>query len=316
LHVRGAHEVVPDLLAGSGQLGRCALSEQGRADAELGRAVRLALGPLDAGQAVVAANGKVLAIEGVEGTDAMLRRVAEQARAHGRKTGQGVLVKGPKPGQELRVDMPAIGPRTVEGAVAAGLAGIAVEPEAVLILDREETLRKADAAGCALVGLADRNLPAPGSGEAWPQRGRVYGRRRPGPREAEDAAVGLSAVARLAPFETGAAAVVARSHILAIAGAEHISAMLDRVLGLRQWGDGRKRRRVGVLVLRASCKDNAHSAEQVLGGAAAQGLAGVAVSGDPAALAAYDAAARLADQHGLFLVACETMAVAKQRDWS
>ena len=57
-----------------------ALDRQGRADAELGFAVRAALGPLDAGQAVVAAGGKVLAIEGAEGTDAMLQRVADLRR--------------------------------------------------------------------------------------------------------------------------------------------------------------------------------------------------------------------------------------------
>ena len=68
----------------------------------------------------------------------------------------GVLTKGPKPGQELRVDMPAIGPRTVEGAAAAGLAGVVVEAGRVLLLDREEAVRAADAAGVAIAGLARR----------------------------------------------------------------------------------------------------------------------------------------------------------------
>ena len=80
LEVRGVHEVAPDLLAGAGRLGSIALSEADRADAELGFAVRRALGPVDAGQAVVVARGRVLAIEGAEGTDAMLQRVACPAR--------------------------------------------------------------------------------------------------------------------------------------------------------------------------------------------------------------------------------------------
>ena len=105
--VRGAHEVAPGLLALGGPAGALSLDRQGHADAELGFAVRAALGPLDAGQAVVVADGRVLAIEGAEGTDAMLRRVAD-LRGSGAtaRRASGVLAKGPKPGQELRVDMP------------------------------------------------------------------------------------------------------------------------------------------------------------------------------------------------------------------
>ena len=113
LSVRGVHEVAPDLLAGAGRMGGVALSErEAEADAELGFAVRAALGVVDAGQAVVVAHGEVLAIEGAEGTDAMLQRVAALPAAAIGAGARGVLAKGPKPGQELRVDMPAIGPRT------------------------------------------------------------------------------------------------------------------------------------------------------------------------------------------------------------
>ena len=154
LAVRGAHEVAPDLLAGAGAIGSLALSEQGRADAGLGFAVRAALGPLDAGQAVVVAHGKVLAIEGAEGTDAMLQRVAGLPGRGRAGLRDGVLTKGPKPGQELRVDMPVIGPRTVAAAVAAGLEGIAVEQGVVLVLDKADAVRAADAAGLAVEGLS------------------------------------------------------------------------------------------------------------------------------------------------------------------
>ena len=83
LTVRGAHEVAPDLLADAGQIGAVALSRQDHADAMLGFAVRAALGSLDAGQAVAVADGRVLAIEGAEGTDAMLERVAALGRGEG-----------------------------------------------------------------------------------------------------------------------------------------------------------------------------------------------------------------------------------------
>ena len=97
--------------------------------------------------------GKVLAIEGAEGTDAMLERVA-QLRASGLcVNGSGVLAKGPKPGQELRVDMPAIGPRTVDLGVAAGLAGLALEAGGVLLLDRAEAIWAANAKQFAVEGL-------------------------------------------------------------------------------------------------------------------------------------------------------------------
>ena len=76
--VRGAHQVAPDLVAGLGPIGAVGLTPAARADAEIGFAVRAALGPLDAGQAVAVVNGRVVAIEGAEGTDAMLQRIAGQ----------------------------------------------------------------------------------------------------------------------------------------------------------------------------------------------------------------------------------------------
>ena len=152
--VRGVHEVAPDLLAGSGPLGAVALSEPDRDDAMLGFAVREALGAVDTGQAVAIAGGRILAIEGAEGTDAMLERVARLPGRSELAGPRGVLAKGPKPRQEMRIDMPTIGPRTVAGAAAAGLAGVAIENGAVLVLDREETIREGDRRRCAVVGLA------------------------------------------------------------------------------------------------------------------------------------------------------------------
>jgi DUF1009 family protein len=302
--VRGAHEVAPDLLVGAGSAGALALDWQARADAELGFAVRAALGPLDAGQAVAVAGGKVLAIEGAEGTDAMLARVAGLRGAHESPTRSGVLAKGPKPGQELRVDMPVIGPRTVAAAADADLAGLAVEAGAVLLLDRREAVQAANERGIAIEGLPRVSSPQVADASAAHGAVRVAGRLGPNARAEADIEKGLAVIERLAPFDTGKAVVVSRAYILAIAAAETTSAMLERTRALRQWGVGAKRR-VGVLAYRTSAAEwDAASVETLLDRAAAAGLAGVAVTGRPAALAAFEAegAIDIADGQGLFLV--------------
>jgi DUF1009 family protein len=307
LRVRGVHEVAPDLLAGAGRMGGVALGRDDEADAALGFAVRQALGAVDAGQAVVVAQGEVLAIEGAEGTDAMLQRVAALPGRRALGARRGVLAKGPKPGQELRVDMPAIGPRTIEQAAAAELAGVAVEAGAVLILDRDEATRIADASGCAIHGLEADVLPGVPRREAPTGRrsaiGRVIGRCRPSRRDIADIETGLAAVAALAPFATGAGVVVVRHYILAIEAAEGAFPMLERAAELRQWG--LRWRKVGVLVRRAEDAGLEGGAiEALFAQAAAQELAGIAATGPADALAPYEEAARLADDHGVFLVLC------------
>lgn len=154
LKVVGAHELEPDLVAPAGLLGSVAVPKGQRASIDTGVAAATTLGALDAGQAVVVVGRRVVALEGAEGTDAMIERVA-QLRAIGRlgrKKG-GVLVKLRKPGQDIRVDMPTIGPQTVRHAAAAGLAGIAVHGENTLVMDRAATVEAADRAGLFLVGL-------------------------------------------------------------------------------------------------------------------------------------------------------------------
>lgn len=302
--VHGAHEVAPDLLLGAGALGAAGLSLSGRSDATIGFAVRAALGPLDAGQAVVVAGGRVLAIEGAEGTDAMLERVWRLREGENFAAG-GILAKGPKPGQELRVDMPAVGPRTVELGIAAGLAGVAVEAGGVLMLDREQAVRMADAQGFAIEGLsrAGGDERAGGPRAAEPRSGRVAGRLQPGARERSDIVRGLAAVERLAAFDTGHAVVLISAYFVALAAAESAISMLERVRALRQWGIGGRRRR-GVLVCRAvGALTEAGGLATLLARAAAQGLAGLAVAGTPDQRAAFDEdGGRLADAAGLFLV--------------
>lgn len=152
--VVGAQEIAPGILAPEGRIGAVAPRPEHERDIATGAELLAVTGPFDIGQAVVVCGGRVLAVEGPEGTDAMLERVAGLQRSKRvRLDGQrGVLVKRPKPGQDLRVDLPAIGPRTVERARAAGLAGIAVQAGGVVLVDRAELLRAADKAELFVVG--------------------------------------------------------------------------------------------------------------------------------------------------------------------
>lgn len=155
-HVVGVHAVAPDLLSPEGQLGRHAPDAASEVSIATGRAVLAALAPYDVGQAIVVAALRAIAVEGPEGTDRMLAR----ARALGRRPfGLGaaqpgtVVVKLAKDGQDLRVDLPAIGPRTVEKAAAAGCSGLAIQAGLTLIIDRPATIAAADRLGLFLVGL-------------------------------------------------------------------------------------------------------------------------------------------------------------------
>jgi DUF1009 family protein len=153
--VVGVHQIAPQLLVSPGALSALAPSAQAQADARIGTGLIAALSPFDAGQAVVVANGRVLAVEAAEGTDAMLARIADLRAAHRlRLRGKaGVLVKAPKRDQDMRLDMPAVGLKTIEGAKRAELEGIALSSGRVLIADRAAFVRAADEAGLFVFGL-------------------------------------------------------------------------------------------------------------------------------------------------------------------
>lgn len=157
IKVVGAHQIVPELLAVEGPMGAHAPQKGDRADLNAGLEAALAIGALDVGQAAVAIGGRAIALEGIEGTDLLLQRVRE-LRDNGRIAGRkrGVLVKCAKPNQELRADLPTIGPSTVDAAHAAGLAGIGVEAGRSLVLDFGELVERADRLGLFVVGLAGR----------------------------------------------------------------------------------------------------------------------------------------------------------------
>jgi DUF1009 family protein len=153
----GVHEVAPEILIPSGKIGQLEPLPRDLSDIARGLGLLRAIGPFDVGQAVVVANNQVLMVEGIDGTDNMLARIAE-LRARGRiptGKGVGVLVKAPKPAQDRRLDMPAIGPKTVEAAARAGLAGVAVVAGSTIIAEPAEVARAADAAGLFVQGIGE-----------------------------------------------------------------------------------------------------------------------------------------------------------------
>lgn len=150
-HIRPAEEVAATLVAPEGLLSAKKPSSTDLADIRIAIDIVRKRGGDDLGQGAVVATGEVLDVEDDSGTDAMLKRVAA-TRTQGGMTG-GVLVKLPKPGQDRRVDLPAIGVATVENTASARLAGIAYEASGALIADAEGVARRADELGIFVIGL-------------------------------------------------------------------------------------------------------------------------------------------------------------------
>ncbi len=143
VRVVGAHEIAPVLLPPAGVYTRAQPSEAQRRDAALGDGVSVEQGNRDLGQCCVLGQGRVLARETREGTDAMLGALPAEARG-------GLFYKALKPTQDRRVDMPVVGPTTARACVDAGLSGMVVEAGGVLVLDREALVETLDAHGLFL----------------------------------------------------------------------------------------------------------------------------------------------------------------------
>lgn len=135
------------LLADQSVLTRRGPTKQEQADVDYGREVSRALGGFDIGQGVVICEQACVAVEAMEGTDAMVERAAGLAR--GRKL---TVVKAAKPNQDMRFDVPVVGPTTIRKMTQAGATALAVEAGKTLLLDRAELLAAADAAGISVVG--------------------------------------------------------------------------------------------------------------------------------------------------------------------
>ena len=136
---------LPELLAPSGCLTRRRPRKQEVEDIEFGWMIAKELGRLDIGHCVVVRRKTVLAVEAIEGTDKTIRRGGELAKE------RAVVVKVCKPGQDLRFDLPAVGPDTVKVMEAVNATVLAIEAGKTLIFDKEEMIGLADAHGIAIV---------------------------------------------------------------------------------------------------------------------------------------------------------------------
>ncbi|MBR6327559.1 MAG: UDP-2,3-diacylglucosamine diphosphatase LpxI [Alphaproteobacteria bacterium] len=147
--VLGIHEVLPDILLSEGILTRKKPDKQALSDIKRGLEVATTLGKLDVGQSVVVQQGLVLGVEGIEGTDELIKRCG----TYKRKGDGGVLVKIRKPEQDMRVDLPTIGVTTIENAHQAGLKGLAVHAGNALVVNQKEVVRLANLYKMFLIGV-------------------------------------------------------------------------------------------------------------------------------------------------------------------
>ena len=313
LTVKGISDVAPELLAQAGQLGApVAHPHQAEGDTTLGFRVLDTLADLDVGQAIAVARGRILAIEGVEGTDRMLQRIKTLCGHH---TRDGVVVKGPKSGQDLRVDVPTVGAQTIERLADAGIGTLVIVAGKTLLLERTDMVRRAIESGI-VIDCLDRKQSLEAAGLSRQRRrealmqtraATMLGRLVPNTTDSYDARMAVEVTQRLRPYGAGRAAAVVRDHVLAVAAAEGPVEMAKRVATLRQWGRRRTGRGAAAITFDVATDDPADVTAMIeaLDGA---GLAGVAVVCPPSPLAAHHgngipaSAIAAADNLKLFLI--------------
>ena len=300
LRVVGPADAAPELVIGEGPLGAVKPSEDDATDVALGFHVIRALGPFDVGQSVVVSNGAIAAIEGAEGTDRMMARAAQRRGLDRVADRFGVLVKRSKPGQDLRVDMPAIGPATVSRAVEGRLKGIAVEAQRVIALRRHDAIHIADTTQTFVAGFRDDAGGAPGrrfKAHGGAQTFRTLGRVTPSRHAIKDAEKGVAAMRALLPLGAGRSLVVVRNHILAVDAGEGAVAVIERARTLRQWASLTRQRR-GVAVV----DDGDGLSGDVIRAIAASGYAGAALLATAGNGEALSKVVEAANAAGLFVV--------------
>jgi DUF1009 family protein len=320
--VVGVDKIAPHLLAGIGALGRI----EPRADhlRAISRASALlrALGAFDVGQGAVGTGDRIVAVEGVRGTDAMLEQVRawrldpSGGSGEDRDLGDAVLVKLPKPGQEMRVDLPAIGPRTVERAHACGLAGIVVAAGRALVLERAQMIAMADGHGLFVLGIEDGAAAAGGAKKAdgleAPLQFRPLGWHRAKAPERRDVALGARVLAVLKAHDAGRAVVVVGEHVQGIDATFGVRRLLGGLGRSSHWGLRVFKRRICALVVEGieDIGTDAGSIEATLEQVRAAGLAGVAILDVSRATPLTTLLKEYASRHGLFALVADARGTA------
>lgn len=290
--VVGVGDVAPELLIQEGQLTKAVPSPRDAEDIARGFALVAALGRFDIGQAAIITEGRIEAIEGAEGTDRMLKRVAEARRMRGDHELHGVLVKRPKPDQDLRVDLPAIGPGTIKSANDAGIAGIAVMAGHVLIAERDRMVSAADEVGIFVVGVPDETQ-RPERREAV-KTSRKFSRLGRSPianGTTGDMTRAIGILSALKELGTGSAVVIDGRRVIAIGAGEAPCDVIGRVAGLR--GSNRKRKGIAAIQTRQRLD------EALVRAVNDANLVGIVVDND--SLPGNEGVTRLADELKVFV---------------
>jgi len=148
---------ISQCMADEGVMGKAKPTAANEADIAFALPIVHRMGDLDIGQAIAVADRDVLAVEAIEGTDAMIERAGALCTK-----GKWTLIKVAKPNQDMRFDVPTVGPRTIEKLAAHRANCLAVEAGRTIVLDREKMIAAADAAGIAVVGVRLRNITGAG----------------------------------------------------------------------------------------------------------------------------------------------------------
>jgi UDP-2,3-diacylglucosamine hydrolase len=151
----GIHEIAPELLAPEGPIAGPALSPDEIGHARFALRTARAVGALDIGQAAIVSGRRILAVEDIGGTDALIARAGELRRLGLAGDGDArlILAKAVKPQQPSFADLPAIGPHTIANAAVAGIAAIAVEAGRSLLLERGDLVEAANRLGISVIGV-------------------------------------------------------------------------------------------------------------------------------------------------------------------
>ncbi len=156
--VIGVHEIVPDLKAAQGHLAGPPPSKQSMQDCEFALGIAQQIGNMDIGQAVVCVGHRIIGVEDIAGTDALLARVADFVKDG--LTGNGVdplvLAKAKKPNQPETTDLPAIGPQTIVRAAEAKVSIVCVEAGNALLINKPELIQLADKLHISVIGVGER----------------------------------------------------------------------------------------------------------------------------------------------------------------